>query len=145
MSNTTGFFTNGLPTLDTLAEGTERVPVDTGLDDGRAPQTAGVTFAQVASGVTQLEIPLAGFSIQVAENTNAVVLAPAGTLATGAILLPLAPAQGQELELSSTQTQSALTVTAGAGHTIVGAAVTALVAVSMRKWRFVGTVWYRTQ
>jgi hypothetical protein len=56
------------------------------------------------------------------------VLAPSGTLATGTVTLPLNPPEGARVEISSTQTQTAITINANTGDSILGTAVTALVA-----------------
>jgi hypothetical protein len=75
-----------------------------------------------------LYVPLTGFSIT--PQTNMLVLNPAGTLATGTVLLPLNAPDGASLTIVSTQTQTALTVTANTGDLIVGTAITALVALT---------------
>ena len=79
-------------------------------------------------------VPLTGFNIQM--QTGILVLNPAGTLATGTVVLPQNPPDGAVAEISSTQTQTALTVSAGSGDSIAGAAVTALVAVTRVKYRY---------
>lgn len=79
-------------------------------------------------------VPLTAFSITM--QTGKLVLNPAGTLATGTVTLPLNPPDGAVAEISSTQTQTALTVTANTGDLIAGAAVTALVAVTRVSWRY---------
>lgn len=76
----------------------------------------------------RVEVPLTGFSITLDRNPI-LVLNPAGTLATGTVTLPTAPADGHEVAIISTQTQTALTVTAGTGDTIANAP-TALVALT---------------
>lgn len=89
----------------------------------------------------RLEVPLTGFSITLDQNST-LVINPAGTLATGTVTLPTNPVDGQIFEIISTQTQTALTVTAGTGDTIANAptALVALVGVrigyklSERKW-----------
>lgn len=68
--------------------------------------------------------------------TSFLVLAPTGTLATGAVTLPLNPPDGCLAEISSTQTQTAVTVSANTGDTIVGTAVTALVANTRVAYRY---------
>jgi hypothetical protein len=73
----------------------------------------------------ELYVPLTAFSI--APQSSLLVLNPAGTLATGTVTLPTNPKDGQRLRIISTQTQTALTVTAGTGDTVVPS-VTALVA-----------------
>ena len=60
--------------------------------------------------------PTTGFSITLAADTT--ILAPAGTLATGTIIMPAAPVNGQKLTVSSTQQVTALTVTPGGGQTM---------------------------
>jgi hypothetical protein len=70
-------------------------------------------------------VPLTAFVLS--PQTNKLVLNPAGTLATGTVLLPLNPADGQTLRVVSSQTQTAITFTANTGDLIVGA-ITALVA-----------------
>ena len=93
---------------------------------------------QAAVGVSptsepfEVYVPLTGFSISPVSSN--VVLNPAGTLATGTILLPLNPTDGQKLVITSTQTQTALTVTANTGDFIVGGptALVAKTAVTLR-------------
>lgn len=66
----------------------------------------------------EVYVPLTGFSISpVSPN---LIINPAGTLATGTVLLPANPADGQKLSITSTQTQTALTVTAATGDSVVG-------------------------
>jgi hypothetical protein len=79
-------------------------------------------------------VPLTGFTITML--TAKLALNPAGTLATGTVNLPLNPPDGCLAEISSTQTQTALTVAANTGDLIVGAAVTALVANTRVAWRY---------
>lgn len=98
----------------------------------------------------ELYVPLTGFSL--APVTSTLVLNPAGTLATGTVTFPTNPADGQRLTIVSTQTQTALTCTAGSGDTIANAvtALTALTPVTYRysKYGAVGTgvnsrTWFR--
>jgi hypothetical protein len=70
-------------------------------------------------------VPLTGFSIT--PQTNRLLLNPAGTLATGTVLLQKNPLDGASLTISSTQTQTAITITPDAADSIVNAP-TALVA-----------------
>lgn len=76
-------------------------------------------------------IPVTGFNIQML--TNKLIIDPAGTLATGTIVLPQNPPDGTELEIMSTQTQTAVTLTAGTGDVFKAnvATPTALVANSV--------------
>lgn len=108
----------------------------------RAAQIAGVPGYQYS-------VPLTAFSIQAANSTKRLFLNPAGTLATGTVLFALNPSDGQEFCIESTQTQTALTVTAGSGTTISAlaiGAVTALVAGTPVCWFYNAPLltWYRT-
>jgi hypothetical protein len=68
------------------------------------------------------QTPTTGFSYTFASGTNVLVMNPAGTLATGTITMPAAPADGMTITFSSTQTITALTVNANTGQSIVSAA-----------------------
>jgi len=91
----------------------------------------------------QYEVPLTGFAI--AAYASFLHLNPAGTLATGAVTLPLNPADGQCFGIISTQTQTAITITANTGDTIANT-VTALVALTPVWWRYhlATRTWRRT-
>lgn len=81
----------------------------------------------------QYEVPLTGFSIALI--SSLLHLNPAGTLATGTVTLPLNPLDGQKFAIISTQTQTALTITANTGDTVANTA-TALVALTPIVWRY---------
>jgi len=63
-----------------------------------------------------------GFSYTFAPGTQVLVIDPAGTLATGTITMPAAPADGMTITVESTQQVTALTMS-GNGGTVVGPAV----------------------
>lgn len=100
--------------------GNELVPVDTRLSQGRYPQQALMTLADLGALPMQYAVATAGQSITVAATTGKMVLDPAGTLATLTLVLPAATAlrDGQVLEIGSSQTITALTITPGSGTTI---------------------------
>lgn len=81
------------------------------------------------------EVPLTAFSIDLSVGASELVINPAGTLATGTVILPVNPEEGRIFSMVSTQTQTALTVTVGTGDTLVGA-ITALVANTPVRRRF---------
>lgn len=81
----------------------------------------------------QYEVPLTGFSIALLGSL--LHLNPAGTLATGTVTLPASPQDGQLFTIISTQTQTALTITAATGDTVSNTA-TALVALTAISWRY---------
>jgi hypothetical protein len=70
------------------------------------------------------QVSTTGFSYTFAAGTTVLVMNPAGTLATGTITMPAAPADGMTITFSSTQTITALTVNANTGQSIVSAATT---------------------
>lgn len=88
--------------------------------------------------------PTSGFTLPAGPHLAAYVLDPAGTLAAGTITMPSAPNDGDEFELSTTQTITALTVNAAAGQTLKGAPST-LAANAGVAWRYraFNATWYR--
>ena len=89
------------------------------------------------------QVPTTGFSYTFAAGTNVLVMNPAGTLAAGTITMPAAPADGMTITFSSTQTITALTVSANTGQSIVSAA-TVLPArqATTYVYRLSNTTWY---
>jgi hypothetical protein len=83
------------------------------------------------------------FSYTFAAGTQILVINPAGTLATGTITMPAAPADGMTITFSSTRTITALTVNANTGQSIVSAP-TVLPAnqVGAYVYRLSNTTWY---
>lgn len=103
------------------------LPADTGLSQGRGPQT--VLIPAVLTGSVALDAaPLTGTTITVPQGVSQLVVDPAGTIAALTVVLPPASqlVDGQEFKMSTTQTITALTVTAGANTSIVSTAVTTL-------------------
>lgn len=85
---------------------------------------------QVANSAGYVKnVPLTGFSLAFATGQQNLLIVPAGTLATGTVTLAVHPAQGNLACIRSTQTQTAITISAGdtPASTITGAP-TALVA-----------------
>ncbi|MBB3453894.1 hypothetical protein FHT86_002150 [Rhizobium sp. BK313] len=121
---------------------------------GGAP-SAQSTYATVGSiaGVDQYsyQIPLTGFAITVPNFTSLLYLNPAGTLATGTLTMSATPSDGQRFCVEDTQTQTAITVSANTGQTMLTSiglgAVTALVANTRVCWYYNAPLagWIRTQ
>jgi hypothetical protein len=87
--------------------------------------------------------PATGFSYTFPAGINVLVLNPAGTLATGTIIMPASPADGMTITFSSTQTITALTVNANAGQSIVSAPTKLPAGQSATfVYRLTGTSWY---
>lgn len=90
-------------------------------------------------------VPVTAFSLTYAKGQTNMALNPAGTLATGTLTTEANPSDGQRECVLSTQTQTALTVTANTGQTIVNGP-TALVANVPVCWTFVKSLaaWERS-
>ena len=105
------------------------------------------------AGVEQYsyQIPLTAFAITIPAHTSLLYLNPAGTLATGAITMEATPSDGQKFCVEDTQTQTAVTVSAGAGSSMLTSiglgAVTALTANTKYCWYYNRPLsgWIRTQ
>ena len=67
------------------------------------------------------QTPTTGFTYTFASGTQTLVMNPAGTLATGTITMPAAPADGMVVTIESTQAITALTVQGNTGQSLVGA------------------------
>jgi hypothetical protein len=72
-----------------------------------------------------LQVPLTAFTITIPAHTSLMMINPAGTLATGTFTMEANPSDGQRACLVSTQTQTAITISAPTGQTIGGLAVPA--------------------
>jgi len=103
-----------------------------------------ITVKAVADQSKSVQVPTTGFSITVADNISALILNPAGTLATGTITMPATPIDGQIIRFSSSQTITALTVSANSGQTISGAPSTMGATLPFAYiYHLAGTNWYR--
>jgi hypothetical protein len=94
------------------------------------------------AGVEQYsyQVPLTGFTITVPNYTSLLYLNPAGTLAGGTLTMSASPSDGQKFCLEDTQIQSAITINANTGQTMLTSiglgAVTALVANTSYCWYY---------
>lgn len=88
------------------------------------------------------QVSTTGFSYTFAAGTTVLVMNPAGTLATGTITMPAAPADGMTITVESTQQVTALTMS-GNGGTVVGPAIQ-LIPNQPLSWvyRLANTTWY---
>ena len=122
-----------MPTINQLSSvnavaGSDQVPVySSGQGDARKASLSTVlqyvkdNFADPNYDVI-INAPIAGFTLQLTNTSNnlQVILNPAGTLATGTIVLPPVADcfDGQEIIFVSTQTITALTTNANGGTTV---------------------------
>lgn len=72
------------------------------------------------------QTPTTGFSVTIADDVEALVLVPAGTLLTGTVTMPASPEDGQIVRISCTQQITVLTLSPNSGQTMVGALTTIL-------------------
>lgn len=91
-------------------------------------------------------VPTTGFSQTVANSCSTLLLKPAGTLATGTVKMPASPADGQLVNVISSQTVTTLTVSANTSQSIVNAptTITATTPFTMI-YDLASTTWYRKQ
>lgn len=91
-----------------------------------------------------LQTPSTGFSISIPNGVGQLLLAPSGTLATGAITFPSQPVDGQIIGISSSQIVTALTLLGFAGQ-FVSNPVSALAAGIGVNYQYVlsNSTWYR--
>jgi len=84
-----------------------------------------------------------GFTYTFAAGTQVLVAVPAGTLATGTITMPSAPADGMVITIQSSQQITALTLNANTGQSLVGTAVQISPNAPLSwVYRLTNTTWY---
>jgi len=89
------------------------------------------------------QVPTTGFTYTFAAGTTVLVMNPAGTLATGTITMPAAPADGMTITFSSTQIITALTLNGNTGQTVVsGTTKLAANQSATYVYRLSNTTWY---
>ena len=101
---------------------------------------------QQAQTFTQVNTPAAGFTYTCPNGYRIVqvMLTPAGVLATGTLVFPTTPQNGDSVLVVSTQNVTALTNTVPTGITLTGAA-TALTANVGVQYVFSGSNWFRVR
>lgn len=95
-------------------------------------------------GAYTYNAPTTGFSITIANGIGRLILDPAGTLATGTVIMPSTPVDADEVGLSSTQIITALTVSGNTGQTMADTVSTLGVGSAVKfKWVAAQSKWYR--
>jgi len=134
--------------------GSETIPADTNLASGQTPQTVLLTPAVLGAGPHQYSAPLTGATVTMTGLQRRLMLEPAGTIAALTVVLPASTAlvDNQLMGICTTQIVTSLTVTAGAGTSVLNAPTALLVpvatgAASCVEWvyRLTNTSWYRVQ
>lgn len=100
------------------------------------------------NGVLQsydFQVLTTGFSYTFPTGTTTLIAAPAGTLATGTITMPVSPADGMVVTITTTQEITALTINGNTGQSIGGTQVAQMPANSAMSfvYRQSNTTWYR--
>lgn len=94
--------------------------------------TAAITYTSISSlrdgRMWVYNVPLTGFTLTMTDLQSVVSLNPAGTLATGAIVLPPTLVDGKSVSLWSSQTITALTLSTSNSATFAPAAPTTFTA-----------------
>lgn len=125
--------------------GLETVPADTGIVQGQSPQTIEIPVTALGAGLVSYASPLTGTTITTVAGTSKLVLTPAATIAALTVALPPAVGNvdGATFTIGSSQVVTALTVTAGAGNTLISspAAMTANGSVTF-VYRASNSSWY---
>lgn len=91
-----------------------------------------------------LQVPTTGFTITIGDNISGLLLNPAGTLATGTVTMPATPIDGQIVRIATSQTITALTISANSGQTIATATTTLALGRGVQFiYQLSGTKWYQ--
>lgn len=100
----------------------------TALTDGQGNITHHwqLFFSNLASGVLSKlrQVPVNGFSFTIPNGINNLVLDPAGTLASGTIIMPASAVDGQIVSIITSQSITSVTISGNSGQTIVNAPTT---------------------
>jgi hypothetical protein len=85
--------------------------------------------------------PTTGFSVTIPAGCASYIMTPAGTLASGTLIMPVLPFDGQIIFILSTQAITSFTLSPNSGQTISGAP-TAIQGNTGHSFIYAGTVWY---
>lgn len=137
----------------TIVTGNETIIANTNLGSGQNPQTVLLNMAAINALPYQYVASAANAGTTTLTNlVGALILDPATTLTSYNVVFPAATTlqDGQTVEISSTHTLTALTLTAGAGSTISNAPTALTISTTAAYgYKFLydatTTVWYRVQ
>lgn len=101
----------------------------------------GAFYALAGSRVIQYATPTAGSTVAANSNTTALVLEPAGLLATLTVTMPSGPIDGQVFTVTSTQIVTTLTMSGGTIKSVLAS----FSANGFASWIYgaTGAAWYR--
>lgn len=153
-STVNGVATCTVPAGPSIVTGLELIPADTQAAQGVPPQTVLLPITALNAGPYQYAAPLTGASLTLTAQQRRLIVEPAGTIAALTVVFPAATAlsDNQSMGLCSTQIVTTLTITNGAGTTVLNAPTAMTVplatgAASCVEWvyRQANTSWYRVQ
>lgn len=126
-----GSCTQTVPAGPTAVTGSELVPADTQLSQGRSPQTAYLSMRALNAAPITYNLCAAATcgTVQVGDNAGGVLLDYSTTITSATVNLPLLPMDGQQVSIASAFTVSTLAVTAtGTGQSLAVTTPTVLTA-----------------
>lgn len=117
-----------------------------GLQGGTSGEYYHLTSSEVRNARHTIEYvtPVTGFSNTIANTTINYIIEPAGSLASGTLIMPASPVNEQVVTIASTQTITTLTHNPNTGQTLKGA-LTTIAANGNASWiyRSTNSTWYR--
>ena len=141
-----------VPAGPTAITGAETIPANTNLANGANPQSIMLTMAAIGALPAVVVSPTAGSNTTIAATTGTLLVVPSGTLATVQFTLPASTGlvDGQTLRISSSQTLTSLTLTAGSGTTINNSPTALTISTTGSYgyefiYNLAATTWYRIQ
>lgn len=115
---------------------------------GATPATVSLTSPQIKTYTTKYDytynVPLNGFSLTIAAGIQALILDAGNTIASGTVIMPAAPVDGQMTSVSTAHPITSLTVSPNTGQSIANAPTTLAAGAGFRYlYRAANTTWYR--
>lgn len=145
--------TNTVPAGPTAVTGSELIPADTQLSQGRSPQTAYLSMRAINAAPLSYNLCAAAAcgSFTVGDNSGGVLLSYSTTIDSATVVTPLTPMDGQQFSIAADHTITSLTVTANTGTTLSVTTPTVLTASTTAPqgyaFRYVASTakWYRVR
>lgn len=125
--------------------GAETIPADTNAANGVSPKTVVIPIGALSGGV-QNAAPLTNTQVDVKKGVGKVLLNPAGTIASLALVLPAKADlyDGQTIIIGSSQTVTSLSLVAGTNTTLATASTTVTAAAPlMYVYSDAASKWYK--
>jgi hypothetical protein len=136
-------------TSATALTSADQIPMQSAADADARKASLSLLLSWLQENITiqalaqEYLVPLTGFSYVVGAGNTWLVLAPAGTIAAGTVVMPYAPEDGAVVQINTTATITALTVS-GVSVTLVGAPTTLAANAFFRmQYRLATNSWYR--